>query len=139
MPYRVIEPILTMNEVDSNNRFFTTESIRYMFDKLKQQYSDVPVVSVNAVNSDPSKFFEMSPLNFCGLAKITQGSRNDIFADFNTLTTPAGFELDKLIADSRSIFYRAAGICDYETNNEGVLIIKTFELIYVTIHFGKPK
>lgn len=133
MSYNLLVPILEINEVKNNEQIFTYESIRHMFRTYRYP---VPVVFGESVNPDPEKFFHMSPLEFAGFATLTQGTGNVIFANVETAPTPKGLSLNKLIEDSVPIFFRACGVADYNLPTENNLYVRTFKLIYVTIHIG---
>lgn len=133
MGYKLLVPILEMNEVKNNQRIYTRESIRFMFDHYKHP---VPVVFGESVNPDPKEFLLMSPTKFAGFAIPTQGSGNTIFANIQTTDFSHGFHLNELIEDSVPIFFRACGIADYNLPEENNPYVTTFTLVYITVHIG---
>jgi len=134
--YKLTFPILEFDKVDRNNHYYSTEVVRGMFEVMKRNnIKIIPVVFVNRI--DVHNFLSMSPLHFAGFAKITQGSGKTLFAEIEVSPTPDGLELMKVIESSYDdLEFHVCGIADRHLDPADVIIVDSFELIYITAHPG---
>lgn len=133
---KFIFPILEFDKIDEYNHYFSCEVVREMFEVMKKaNIEKFPVVFVNRV--DNHNFFSMNPLYFAGFATITQGSGKTLFAEIEICLTPDGLELMKVIKNGYDgLEFRVCGIANKHLDLNNVVIVDSFELIYITAHPG---